>query len=235
MANFVPQFGKSTTLSAQMTAAEVTSGTLAAANFTDFTADFLVIDYDVPAKREVIKCNVTGTAIASITRAQEGTSAVQHEIGAKVGYNFVPSHYTKLNEFLGARAYLNATLGDTVASDITKVALDAESYDVGADFATSKYTAPVNGYYSINSKITYTATADKSYLCYIYKSGSELYRQYAKSSVTANNISVGINDMAYLTAGEYIELYYFHDAATTTDIVGGAPHTFLAVTLLKEA
>jgi hypothetical protein len=92
------QFGKSGTLASVMTIGEVTSATLSGSSFTNFTADFLVLDYDVPAKREVIKCNVTGTAISSITRGQEGTSAVQHEAGAKVGYNLVPSHLAFLGD-----------------------------------------------------------------------------------------------------------------------------------------
>ena len=96
---FTPQFGKKTTLAALMSDTETSSGTLSSAVFTDFTDDYLVIDYDIPAKTEVIKCSVTGTGISSITRAQEGTTAVEHAIGAKVGYNFVPSHYSALNKF----------------------------------------------------------------------------------------------------------------------------------------
>lgn len=89
---YSPQFGKTDTLASQL-AAGANSATLSSGNFTNFTTDYLVIDYDVPAKREVILCNVTGTSVASITRAQAGTSDVTHSAGAKVGYNFVPGHY----------------------------------------------------------------------------------------------------------------------------------------------
>lgn len=99
--SFTPQFAKNTTLADTMAIDETTSATLSSAVFTDFTDDYLVIDYDIPAKREVIKCNVTGTAISSITREQEGTSAVEHASGAKVGYMFLPSHYNALKDGTG--------------------------------------------------------------------------------------------------------------------------------------
>jgi hypothetical protein len=74
-------------------AAGATSATLSSAAFTNFTGDYLVIDYDNPSLLEVIKCNVTGTAVASATRGTNGTSDQTHAAGAKVMYGFVPSHY----------------------------------------------------------------------------------------------------------------------------------------------
>ncbi len=53
----------------------------------------LVIDYDVAAKREIVKAAIDGTAVTSIDRAQDGTAAVAHSSGAKVIMAFVPSHY----------------------------------------------------------------------------------------------------------------------------------------------
>jgi hypothetical protein len=97
---FTQQFGKYTTLASEM-AAEATTATLSSAVFTNFTDDYLVIDYDNATKREVIKCDVTGTVISSATRAQEGTSDVTHAAGAKVAYMHVPSHYAVLKDGTG--------------------------------------------------------------------------------------------------------------------------------------
>jgi hypothetical protein len=107
---YSPQFGKSTTLKAQLLTADTTGGDiLSSAVFTNFTGDFLVIDYDNPSLREVIKCTVTGTSVSSITRAQDGTSAHDHAIGAKVAYNFVPSHYTALGKIAAGDAWTDWT------------------------------------------------------------------------------------------------------------------------------
>lgn len=89
------QANKSTTLSASLAAA-ATSATLSSAVFTNFTGDYLVIDYDNPSLLEIVSCNVTGTAVASMTRGTNGTSAQDHASGAKVMYGFVPKHYEAL-------------------------------------------------------------------------------------------------------------------------------------------
>lgn len=89
---FVGQAFKADTLASQMTAG-ATSGTLAAGNFANFTTDYLVLDYDNPTSREIILCNVTGTAISSATRGISPTSDVTHAAGAAVAYVFLPNHY----------------------------------------------------------------------------------------------------------------------------------------------
>lgn len=70
-----------------------TSLTLTSGNFTNTTDGILVLDYDVAAKREIITCTITGTAITSITRAQGGTSAVAHAQNAKVLLAMTSLHY----------------------------------------------------------------------------------------------------------------------------------------------
>ena len=89
------QVNKKTTISGDF-AAGATSLTLATAAFTNFTGGFLVVDYDNDSKFEVIKCSVSGTAVTSITRAQNGTSDVSHSSGAKIGFMFLPGHYEGL-------------------------------------------------------------------------------------------------------------------------------------------
>lgn len=96
MAN-VLQANKKTTVSGTF-AAGATSLTLATAAFTNFTDGYLVVDYDNDSKFEVIKCTVTGTAVTSITRGQDGTSDVAHSSGAKIGFMFIPSHYGDLGK-----------------------------------------------------------------------------------------------------------------------------------------
>lgn len=93
---YVLQFAKVDTLAAQMSAAETASATLTAGAFGSPTGpQLLVVDYD-NSSAEVIGCAIAGTALSTITRAKDGTSAVLHAAGAKVGMMFVPSHYEYL-------------------------------------------------------------------------------------------------------------------------------------------
>jgi len=142
---------------------------------------------------------------------------------------------SKLLPFLGASAYLASTLGTTVDSVWTKVALDTEAYDVGANFASNKFTAPVNGYYHIDASVHFAnMVADKTIGVAIYVDGV-----LVKKTITAlGTITSGdafVSDTIYLAAESYVELYYYHSAgATTPDVVGGASETFLTIALLKE-
>jgi len=229
----------STTLASDITDS-ATSATLSTGEFgTPSGEQMLVIDYDIAAKREIIKCAIDGTAVTSIDRAQDGTAAVAHSSGAKVIMAFVPSHYKALTDFVGASAYLSSTLGTTVAGTYTKVALDTESYDVGSNFASNKFTAPVSGYYSVQAQIRYAACAiDKPYYVAIYVNGSSVASGLNQTGGgTGGNAIVGvpIAKTINLSATDYVELFYYNGGGNTaTDIVGGASNTFLAVTLLKE-
>lgn len=98
MCAFSLQAFKSDTLASDITDT-ASSMTLATGAFgTPTDEQMLVIDYDVSAKREIVKCAIDGTAVTSMDRAQDGTSAVAHSSGAKVIMAFVPSHYTGLTD-----------------------------------------------------------------------------------------------------------------------------------------
>lgn len=89
---------KSDTLASDITDS-ANSMTLTTGSFGTPTGEqMLVIDYDIAAKREIVKCTIDGTAVTSIDRAQDGTAAVAHSSGAKVIMAFVPSHYTGLTD-----------------------------------------------------------------------------------------------------------------------------------------
>ena len=226
------------------------SGALAAATTTmtigtglsiPATNSYLQIDYDSTTavgsdngpETVFYATYTTGTgAIAGMVRGQAGTADVAHANGAKVQMGASAKFY---EGFVGASAYLSATLGTTVDNTLTKIALDAETYDVGADFASNKYVAPVNGYYLVNAAIQYgNCVADKHHGCYIYVDGAASFSALTTSG-SMTTISATANKVIYLAASSYVELYYFHNSsATTPDINGGANLTYLTVTLIKE-
>lgn len=87
------QFQKTDTLAAEL-AAGATSATLTTGSFGSPTGtQLLVVDYDVPAKREVISCTIAGTALTSLVRNLDGAGDVTHAANANVMMAFVPTHY----------------------------------------------------------------------------------------------------------------------------------------------
>lgn len=91
-------FQKSDTLNGAISASD-TSLTLTSGSFGSPSGGQLyVIDYDIPAKAEVVKVTFAGTAGTSMTRGLDGTTGVAHSSGAKILAAFVPSHHERLKD-----------------------------------------------------------------------------------------------------------------------------------------
>lgn len=218
MAGFDLQFARKTTLSAQMLASEVTSATLSSAVFTNFVNQPLVIDYDNPSKAEIIICTVTGTAISAITRGVDGTSAVQHEIGAKIGMQLVPTHYSDLKPLIG---YAEVTANQTSITTIT----DLTNLSVAV-------TVPVSGRkIRITGKVQVVADA----------AGREATLSIRESSTTAN-YCIAVTSDAYSTTmiAQYIgtatagaHTYKLSLAATAGSVTMQAAATYPAFILVE--
>lgn len=165
MARFDYQFAKTDTLASQM-AAGATSGTLSTGNFANFTGDYLVLDYDT-SSREIIKCNVTGTAISSATRGVDGTSDATHAAGAKVGYMWLPVHADFLSE-AAETGWIESqdTWVYASASTFTISGVDRTStYQKGTKLRFKqgggyKYAVVVSSSFSTNTTVTIAVNSD---------------------------------------------------------------------------
>lgn len=137
-----------------------------------------------------------------------------------------------------ARAYLSADQLNLTNNTWIKILLDAETYDVGADFdvANSKFVVPVTGYYLISGYITWegnSMVADKTYAGAIYRNGAVMVTNWSSTSLIARLTNV-LLDIAYLTVDDYIELYARQiSGVDTVDIEGAENLTFLMVCLLS--
>lgn len=174
---FVLQANKKTTVSGAF-AAGATSLTLASAAFSNFTDGYLVVDYDVDSKFEIIKCSVTGTAVTSITRGQDGTSDVAHASGAKIGFMFVPSHYNQpANRTLGYAQVTANQAGISAEVDLTSL--------------TATVTVPASSRIKITGYCTVSndGTAGRSTL-YIKEGATKLQLFSALNAVAASLASL---------------------------------------------
>lgn len=92
-----------------------------------------------------------------------------------------------------------------------KISFDTEVFDTNNNFASSKYTAPVNGFYQFNAR-TYTSVGSggNAYIISIYKNGV----QYANGTGNiqgsgTSGFGLALSEFMQLTAGDYIEIYVY--------------------------
>jgi hypothetical protein len=129
-------------------------------------------------------------------------------------------------------AYSNTS--QTVTSGtFTKVILGTEDFDTNNNFASSRFTPTVAGYYQFNFRIGSSLFVGE-YWSMLYKNGS---RTYEGADLISTNQIYGLNGSAllYLNGStDYIELYFQHNKGTDLTI-GGSIQTFMSGFLARVA
>ena len=129
---------------------------------------------------------VTGDNSGQLTLSANGSTALTANT---TGYlNFAKQPTIGGVEWPAFSAYLNGS--QTLSTNtIAKILYDTELWDTNNNFASSRFTPTVAGYYQINALINVNTTACRVYLA-IYKNGS-VY-QTGPDSGTANVYAEGI-------------------------------------------
>ena len=160
-------------------------------------------------------------------------TGILQEEATKRTEDFRTEHISTL---MKARAYLSADQLNISSGVATKVLLDTESYDLGDNFASYKFVAPITGYYQVNAGVRYVSAsvvADERYFCIIRRNGVNAVSGVGHAAV-ADAVLPTCSDVLYLAAEQYLELFAYHVAGVdTVDIDGGTAHTYMSVHLLS--
>lgn len=151
--------------------------------------------------------------------------------GPVLGPNLDPQTDLKLEEKFSihsahGRSHKSSTQSINDAS-ATKVVWEVNDWvqEMVWDSTNNRFKILRAGRYLVAAAITYTATTvDKNYQALIYKNGAEVARASLLSNATASSVLTSeVTDTVDLLAGDYIEIYAFHDAGLAKNI-GGANH-----------
>ncbi|HRS01778.1 MAG TPA: hypothetical protein P5545_04445, partial [Bacteroidota bacterium] len=139
-----------------------------------------------------------------------------------------------------ARAYLSS---DKTIQNITetKVNFDQISFDPSNSFSDGKFVAPVAGYYQISTTLcTRLQSNTTNYtVSIVKKNGSEIGRGtiYAPTTNPTSNLknnTATVNDIIYLNANDYIEIYiYGNNNGNSYTLFGGSSLTYISINLIK--
>ena len=130
------------------------------------------------------------------------------------------------------RAYANSVTTVATAT-FSKVTL-LEDYDTNNNFASSRFTPTVAGYYQINGAVFVSAgTTAQSLVAAVYKNGA--VAALGSQINTGTSIST-VSDLIYLNGvSDYVELYAWHNAGADRTIASSYSSTYLSGCLVRSA
>ena len=104
-------------------------------------------------------------------------------------------------------AYQSASSQSVSSGTWTKITFDVEEFDTNNNFASSRFTPTVAGYYQINSSIA-VVSSFTSIIPAIYKTGSQYKVGNRGNSTTQLNANV--SSLVYLNGStDYVEIYVY--------------------------
>ena len=129
---------------------------------------------------------------------------------------------------------IQSTLQALSASTFTKLNFQTEEFDTNNNFASSRFTPTVAGYYQINGSVGCAASGG-SLLSYIYKNGSE----YKSGSFITNSVLgavAGVSSLVYLNGStDYVELYGYQSSAAPANTIASGTFTYFNGSMVRGA
>jgi hypothetical protein len=163
----------------------------------------------------ILNSNVTTAKIAdaNVTQAKLGTNVVGN------GPAF--------------RAYAS-TMTSIPAVTYTKINLASETFDTNSNFASSRFTPTIAGYYLITGTIFIDSSVMIGFLASIFKNGVTYAN--GSSQVRANALRATVNDIVYLNGStDYVELYGYHESSGSFNVGAGIEQTYFSGCLIRSA
>ncbi len=112
-------------------------------------------------------------------------------------------------------AYASASQSFTTAT-FTKITLDTETFDTNNNFASSRFTPTVAGYYQVNGIARIQTTSGTLIQVAIYKNGTNYTAgNLLNFAVGSNSNQITVSDLVYCNGStDYIELYGYSDGTS---------------------
>lgn len=120
----------------------------------------------------------------------------------------------------------------------TKVNLDLEIFDTNSNFASSRFTPTIAGYYQFNGAVAVPSTSNNLGLCaLLFKNGSgHAAGSSGLGSVGQLYASSTVSDLIYLNgSSDYVELYVYGAQSGSYSLVNSKYQTYFSGFLARAA
>ena len=130
-------------------------------------------------------------------------------------------------------AYAGAATALT-ATAYTKVAFNTEEFDTNNNFASSRFTPTVAGYYQINASVQMTGSVDSPFPV-LYKNGAA-YKSADYFGATLAAPIKSISALVYLNGStDYVEVFAYNGTGSSINTVASASATWFDGHLARVA
>ena len=131
-----------------------------------------------------------------------------------------------------AYADTNQTVSDATA---TKITFGTEEFDTNNNFASSRFTPTVAGYYQVNSTVNCVQTGIVDFVIWIYKNGSQYKRGFGFGG-TASKLIAPVSTLVYLNGTtDYVEVYIYSDGTGSATVNASSQDTWFNGCLVRAA
>jgi hypothetical protein len=125
----------------------------------------------------------------------------------------------------------NSTLVTIPSNTLTKILFQTEDFDTNSNFADSRFTATIAGYYSINGCIGLPVSSNNCTLV-IYKNN---IAHSAGTSIAALTTRSSVHDIIHLNIGDFLEIYVDHQAGANRNTSNQSFDTYFSGCLIRSA
>ena len=130
-------------------------------------------------------------------------------------------------------AYASATSSSITSGVDTKVLFDTETFDTNNNFASSRFTPTVAGYYQINATIRFNGTYTNGGMILFKNGGNTGY--IGTTASTNQNIASG-SSLQYMNGTtDYLEIYINLTGTSLTTGSGNANTNYFSGSLVRSA
>lgn len=180
----------------------------------------------------IAKALFVGTTV-NILGSTSGTATIVVSAAAGTPTLTLPTTTGTLSINGPAFSAYQSTSTAVTASTVTKVLFDVELFDTNSNFASSRFTPTVEGYYQVNARTGFSSS--------VLTRGQAAIR---KNGVAVNTLEDTNGSAAYSSIGsaliymngstDYLEIYVFI-AGSTTIYDGGAALTWFQAAMVRGA
>jgi hypothetical protein len=175
---------------------------------------------------EILKCTARTTDTLTVTRAQEGTTAVAHNAGAAVRLNITAAIVQQLQDLMpvdiGARVYNNANLS-IPDSSYTVLTFNSERYDTDdihdTTANTSRLTCKTAGKFLIVAGIEFSGIATgRRIVRFLLNNVYEIVK-FELGLSSANVFRATTTTIYDLQVNDYLEVSVYQSSGAALDVL----------------